>query len=492
MNLGLNLDSVLEEVGRILNPTPRPSATPPLVSCAVGVHERSYQRVGIDWLYQNRRGMLTDAPGLGKTPQGALASVPPVLVVAPNYLVGQWGAWLEEHLPSQRTVVARGDRWAKMKVLEPMYVRDDLPDPAPDAIPDFLVVNKEMLRTHLPQLRWVAPSFNTLLIDEAHHMRNSRTEQSKGALELARMIDRVYLLTASPIWREVDDLFGLFRLIHPEHFRSYNQFVKTWCVADESMFGVRVTGVKKEMRAELEQLLDIMRLGRSYKDAGRELPPTIDSPIVIDFDDTMRKHYDQAIAEYRLQYAGEGGEDLLLMSNSAVMHTLRQLTGYHGKVETVIELLEEAYPYTQGRAVVFCWYRDMAEALATALRAKKYNVVEITGAMQPAERVRLAKGDAIVVATIPALSEGVDLSWARHVIFAEQNWTPGSALQSLARVVRERQTATDSAKDVAAANAEPVLVHYVQVRKTIDEVIYKTSRRRSATMKDLLRETLDL
>ena len=489
-------DRVLDEVERILKGDEAPKssapvvrALPPMAACAVGVHAREYQRVGMDFLYSNKRAMITDAPGLGKTPQGALASVPPVLLVCPNYLVGQWAAWLAEHLPTKRVAVCRGDRWAKMKVLEPMYVRDGVPPPS-EAIPDFLIVNKEMLRTHLPQLSLVAPRFNTLVIDEAHHMRNSRTEQSKGALVLAQAIERVYLLTATPIWREVDDLYGLFRLLHPESFKSYNAFLKTWCVVDQSLYGPRVLGLKREMKQELDELLDIMRIGRSYKDAGRELPATIDTPIILDFDDGMRRIYKKAVEEFRVQFAAENGEDLLLMSNSAVMHTLRQLTGYQGKVDACLELIDEASAYTNDRVVIFTWYRDLAATLVDALRAKGKAVVLINGDMPAAERVKKADGASIVVATISALSEGVDLSWARHVIFAEQNWVPGSAIQSLARVVRERQTATDSVSDAKAANSDPVLVHYVMVKDTIDEVIYKTSKRRGATLKEVLREAI--
>lgn len=481
---------VLEDAARVLT-TGRlktradvvsPSAPPPLASCAVGVHARDYQTLGRDFLYTNKRAMITDAPGLGKTPQGALAAVPPAIVVCPTYLVGQWASWLEEHLPTTKVAVARGDRWAKMKVL------DAIGDESLKA--DFLIVNKEMLRTHLPKLMQIARRFNTLIIDEAHHMRNYRAETSKGALKLAQIIERCYLLTATPIWREVDDLYMMFKLLHPEMFGSYAQFIKTWCNVDYGRFGPEVYGVRRDMREQLEEVLDVLRIGRSYKDAGRELPATMETPVRIDFDDHMAKMYKDAVENFRLQFAGENGEDLMLMSNSAVMHTLRQLTGYHGKVDTVVDLLEEAAPYTNYRAVVFVWYKDLANAIHEALAEKDVDSVVITGEMKAEDRRKAADGSKVVIATIAALSEGVDLSWARHVVFAEKNWTPGSDIQSLARVIRERQTSTDSEEDAKAANEEPVLVHYVMVRGTIDETIYKVSRRRGATIKDVLKEAL--
>lgn len=488
---------------------------PPLLAKAVGIQPRKYQQEGIEFFYRRRRGLNTDAPGLGKTIQGALASVPPVLVVAPNYLVGQWGAWLNEHLPSVTTVVAQGDRWAKQAAifnaagynLKSWNVKAlSAFRTAPHEPSGFLVINKEMLRTHERELKTCASAFQTLIIDESHHMRNRGAEVSKQALALAKIIPRVYELTATPIWKEADDLFTQVQMLYPAVFTSYNVFCDDYLVYDESRFGRVVYGVQKEKELEFNQMLSVVRLGRSYEDAKRELPPIVEDEVWVEFDKDHRFLYDDAVRNYRVKFAGEDGEDLFLASMSAVMHTLRQICGWHGKIDAIKDILADTQPYDKGRVVIFCWYRETARLLGEAFPGAPV----ITGAItDPNERRRVASAAARsghpVIATISALSEGVDLSWARHVVFAEEHYAPGSHIQALARVVRERQTELDpdynpaSMWDVAlaelaakAANAPPVLVHYVNVKDTIDETIHRTSRRRGNTIKLVLKEALGM
>lgn len=447
-----------------------PTVKPPLLDEVVGLQNRPYQTEGMEFLFKRKRGMITDAPGLGKTPQGALASVPPVIIVAPTYLTGQWCDWLQEHFPNRKSAVAKGNRFERGEIVA-------------DKSLDFLIINKEMLRTHLPLLKSVAERFNTIIFDESHHLRNRTAEHSKGAVEMAKKIERVYLLSATPIWKEVDDLFMQFQIMHPEIFNSYWDFVDKWCIADADRWSTKVVGVKKEMIGELEEVLNVLRVGRTYEQAGRELPPMIENVVKLDFAEKTRKFYDDAKNGYRLRMLDQ--PDMMMKSAMEVLHVLRQITSFE-KVDAIKETIEDTRSYHNDRYVIFTWYKDAAYNLATALG----NCTLITGDFPPEERRRRALSGKPIVATISSLSEGIDLSENRMVIFAEEHWPPGSAVQALARVRRERQTDDDD--KAVAANTAPVLVYYILVNKTIDEHIHKISRQRSATIKELLSETLDL
>lgn len=457
-------------------------SNPPLVDEAVGLTPRPYQTDGRNFLWRKERAMITDAPGLGKTPQAALAAEPPCMVVCPTYLTEQWGAWLRAHFPHRKVVVARGPRQDKT---DAMLQRTD-----------FLVINKEMLRTHAKELFVVAKRmrYKTLIIDEAHHLRNQATTASRNAVALGSLIPRVYLLTATPIWKEPDDLFMPLRILYPDVFTSYSKFVDTWCETDTSGFSTKVTGIKANVIDDLNELMDAIRIGRTYEQAGRDLPPVIETRVQLEFEPNERKRYDDLVATYRLQL--EEDESLFMLSYMEVMHTLRNLTGFE-KMGPIADLVEESRPYHNGKYVIFTWYRDIAERLAERLP----EAVLITGDMKPAERVAQAKREKPIIATITALSEGVDLSWARMVCFAEEHWPPGSEVQTLARVRRERVVIPDVPVqsywdeimlklDARQANEEPVLVYYTTVNKTIDDTIHETTRRRSATVKQVLKEAL--
>lgn len=450
---------------------------PPLVDEAVGLTYREYQHEGVEFLWRTRRAMITDAPGLGKTIQAALAAELPCIVVAPTYLTNQWSDWLKEHFPNRKVVLAKGNRQEKV---------EHLLNPA-----DFLIVNKEMLRTHIEELAVVAKRFryNTVIFDESHHLRNRATGASRGAVVLGQVVKRVYLLTATPIWKEADDLYMPLQIMHPDLFKSYNDFVETWCVSSADRWGVKVYGIKKSMLAELNKLMDVVRIGRTYEQTGRDLPPVIENTLKIEFNPIERRRYDDAVQLYRLRLQNE---DMFMSSYMEVMHTLRNLTGFE-KIDPIVDTVEDTRQFHEGKYVIFTWYRDIAERLQRALPEATY----ISGDMKPDERQRLSKLQNPIITTIPALSEGVDMSWARMVIYAEEHWPPGSQVQSLMRVRRERQLvgSVDDEADRDARrelNESPILVYYVHVKNTIDETIHAVSRRRSATAKEVLSEALGI
>jgi superfamily II DNA or RNA helicase len=429
---------------------------------------REYQEIGIDWLYEGKRKMLTDAPGLGKTLQAAEAAELPCLIACPTYLVEQWARFLERQYPNTVVSACRGSRRRRTAAL----LRQA----------DWYIINIQMLRTYdiKKYLFTKSNPVRTVIYDESHHLRNRRAIQSKEAAKLVRNENiRVYLLSATPMWKQADDLWMQLHILQPKLFSSYNEFVQLFCEADDTPYGPKITGVRKEMRAELEELLSVVRLGRTYKDVGRALPDLITNYVTVQFDDKTLRSYRELRDFFRLQFE-EMDDQEIFFSSASVMHTLRQLTMFQGKIDAIKELLEDA----PGPHVVFCWYKDHAESIAKAIGNE---AIVITGDVKAEDRSKLAHAAAArgapVVATIASLSEGVDLSMCRSVVYAEENWPPGSNYQSLSRVRRDRNTLTEGDPD-------PVMVYYVHVQDTIDEVIHRISQEREATIKDLLKEVM--
>jgi len=437
---------------------------------------RDYQVVGIERMRNEMRLLNTDAPGLGKTMQAVFASEVPVLISVPNYLVGQWGEWLRgedeqsrerndgEVYPNVvgRVVVATGTRGAKNRALR--------------ARADWTVINHQMFRTHLALIEKIAKTgfWKTLIIDESHYVKNHSAAISKGALKISKLIPRCYLLSATPVKREIDDLYMQFKILHPDLFPSYNKFIDYYCVTDKSEWGVKVLGSKKKTRGELMELLDVMRIGRSYAQAGRSLPPVIEKYITIDLPPETRKLYDDAMNNFRVQFEQE--ETHHYFSYIEVYHQLRQLVTGAFKWDAVIEALSDEVH----KSVIFTWYKPTAYEIGKMFKGP---IEVVTGDIKdPDERRKLAKRDTHCVCTISSMSEGVDLSDARTVIFAEEDWTPGANYQALSRVVRDRNDDGE--------NMEPVIVYYVHCKNTIDQIIHRRSKKRTGTIKELMTEAL--
>ena len=403
---------------------------------------RDYQKQGIDFLKKKHRAMLLDAPGLGKTLQAAEAAITPVLIACPTYLVDQWEAFLNEQYPTAKIISAQGPRVQREAILE--------------LAADWYIVNIEMLRDYS------FPKVNTVIIDESHHLRGRSSQQSLGALSVCKQAKRVYLLTATPIKREPDDLFMQLRLLYPNIFSSYTSFINNYCKVEQTPFGPKVKGDKNP--AVTRRLLREFAIGRSYKEAGLSLPELVEKVVSVKMSATLAKRYKEVKENYTFK-------DIPLEAMVQVVNILRQLTFCKEKIETLLELLDDN-DITSG--VIFCWFRNSAEQLAKLLRCEC-----ITGDMNANERVTIAKASkGLITATIASLSEGVDLSHVRNVIFFECDYTYGSMYQALSRVRRYSE------------NNEPVKVHYINMRYTVDETVYYSQKRRGATVKEILREAL--
>ena len=60
------------------------------------------------------------------------------------------------------------------------------------------------------------PSFNLVIVDEAHHVRNKSTYAYRAVKQLCDNAEAVIFLTATPVQLEYDDLFTLLNLLRPD------------------------------------------------------------------------------------------------------------------------------------------------------------------------------------------------------------------------------------------------------------------------------------
>lgn len=421
---------------------------------------RPYQEIGCDWLCDKKRAFLTDYPGLGKTLQASEAAVRPVLVTAPSYLTEQWSEHLHRQYPNDRIVLATGtiDRFKRQKRLNRRA--------------DWYIVNHEMMRS------FTMPEVKTVIVDECHHFRNRNALKTKGLAKYTQDEGlRVYMLSASPMWKGPEDIWAQLNILQPDLFRSYHEFIDTFMITDNTPWGQKVLGVKKSNRKILDGMLSILKFGRTYADVGRTLPESIKTSIKVDMPPRLYEKYEEMRDFYRLELEEEG-EIEIFSSYIAVLHSLRAFTNFPDKQEALVSRLEDV-----GKpALIFVWYKDTADSIHKLIK----NSVMLTGDMSPAERLEQANkaqhSGKTIVATLSSLGEGVNLQKYRHVIFYETDWTPGRNFQALSRVVRDRN---DSGLDT-----EPVLVDYIYVSKTVDQVIYKMAQCREASIKDVMREVL--
>jgi DNA annealing helicase and endonuclease ZRANB3 len=413
---------------------------------------RKYQIEGIKRLVEKKRALLYDLAGLGKTLQASEAAELPCLVACPTYLTFQWYVFLREQYPENKVLLVEGTRPQREKLLEQKA--------------DWYIVNIEMFaprknRNQDAYLEYRFPEVKTLIVDESHHVRGRDAAQSKGVFRYAQNCERVYLLTATPQYKGPDDLYMQLRILDRKSFPSYYDFVSSFCRVSANGFGSKIIGVKSHQA--IRDLLSNNGIGRTYEDVKVELPELIRHNIPIKPTEEFMQMYDRV----RFQFTYNEKDINSLME---AMHIMRRMTA-QVKLERVLEILLETGEEPEG--IIFTYYKDTAKAIGALL-----DIPCITGEMEAKERKELAQMSRLTVATISAMSEGVDLSHVSHVIFMESDYVPGKIYQALSRVRRMR------------TNQAPVRASFVYVKDTIDEIVHDAAGRRYADIRQVMRAAL--
>ena len=178
---------------------------------------RPYQREGFEWLAQLSHwgvgACLADDMGLGKTVQTLAllllrAKQGPALVIAPTSVAPNWIDEARRFAPSLNVlhyVGAPGEREAMLENLEAL---------------DLMVVTYGLIQNDIE--RFAQQSWSTLVLDEAHAIKNAATRRSRAVKALNA--DFRIATTGTPIQNNLMDLHSLFGFLNPGMLGSAAQY----------------------------------------------------------------------------------------------------------------------------------------------------------------------------------------------------------------------------------------------------------------------------
>ncbi len=181
------------------------------------------------------RILIADDVGVGKTIEAGIIlrelqvrkNIKRILIVCPKALVHKWHA---EMLRFDETFKPLTSEDLKYCLLE-AHNNGAWPGQYSKSI-----INLELLRLTnylhgskskgIPGLLELQtpPSFDLLIVDEAHHLRSTAGNTRKLAKFLSTISQNVIFLTATPIQTKSQNLFTLLNLLRPDIFRSFREF----------------------------------------------------------------------------------------------------------------------------------------------------------------------------------------------------------------------------------------------------------------------------
>jgi SNF2 family DNA or RNA helicase len=181
-------------------------ALPSLVRVALPHRLYEFQHEGMEWLLERDQALLADDMGLGKTIQIACAIAElcsdkigcRVMVVSPATLIDNWINELSTWAPLLVSRSLRG--LSSNRRQQPNHV----------LVVSYDEVDREAF---LRETEW-----DLVVADEAHHLRNGRSNRSRAFRNVCRK--RLWLATGTPIENRPSDMAEVLSILAPTRFSS--------------------------------------------------------------------------------------------------------------------------------------------------------------------------------------------------------------------------------------------------------------------------------
>jgi SWI/SNF-related matrix-associated actin-dependent regulator 1 of chromatin subfamily A len=405
-----------------------------------------HQKEAIQKLVENKKFILADDMGLGKTTSTIIAALESnskkVLIICPATLKINWKREIENY-SNKSVYIAEGKNFS------------------PDA--DFVIINYDIIKNFHDtkkkgESQILDSNFDLVVVDEAHYIKNGTAQRTKLINDIVKSVDRLWLLSGTPMTSRPIDYYNLLNLVDSPTARNWMAYVIRYCQGYQFNAGGRkiwnVTGA-----SNLEELRDRTSgtILRRLKEDVLDLPDKIITPVYLRL---KSKNYEEVMGEYYDWYDKNPDESKSLTVQFTKLTKVRQIIADE-KISQTIELAENIIE--QGKKVIiFCNFTDSLNKIVEHFgkisvkldgSMSKPNRQHSVDEFQDNEKVR------VFVSNLKAGGVGITLTAAEAVIFNDISFVPSDMAQAEDRAYRYGQK-------------NNVLIYYPIFDNSIEAVIY--------------------
>lgn len=406
----------------------------------------THQKEAIQKLVENKKFILADDMGLGKTTSTIIAALESgakkVLIICPATLKINWKREIENY--SDKSVyIAEGKNFSTEH--------------------DFVIINYDIIKNFhdtkkKAESQIIDANFDLVVVDEAHYIKNATAQRTKLINDIVKKVDRLWLLTGTPMTSRPIDYFNLLSLIDSPVAKNWMAYAIRYCQGYQ--FNVGGRKVWNVMGASnLEELRD-RTLGltlRRLKEDVLDLPDKIITPVYLRL---KSKLYEEVMGDYYNWYEGNPEESKSLTVQFTKLTKVRQIIADE-KIAQTIELAENIIEQNK-KVIIFCNFTDSLNKIVQHFGKA---AVKVDGSMSKPERQHsvdsFQENDKVkvFVGNIKAAGVGLTLTAAEAVIMNDLSFLPSDHAQAEDRAYRYGQK-------------NNVLVYYPIFENTIEGIIY--------------------
>jgi SWI/SNF-related matrix-associated actin-dependent regulator 1 of chromatin subfamily A len=411
-----------------------------------------HQKKAIQKLVGNKKFILADDMGLGKTTSTIISALETgakkILIVCPASLKINWQREIENY--SDRSVyISEGKKFSNEH--------------------DFVIINYDILKNfHDPKKKddsiILKNNFDLVIMDEAHMISNPQAQRTKIVNDLCDKVDRVWLLTGTPMTSRPMNYFNLLSLVNSPVAANWMAYARRYCNGFQFSVGKRkvwnVAGASNldELRERTQT-----HILRRLKDEVLDLPDKIITPVYLRL---KSKDYEELMGEYFNWYDNNSEDSSSLTIQFGKLMKVRKVIAQE-KVKNTIELAENIIE--QGKKVII--FTNFTDTLQEIYNHFGKQAVYLDGSCSKPHRQKsvddFQENDKIrvFVGNLKAAGVGITLTSAEAVIMNDLSFVPA-----------EHAQAEDRSHRIGQKNSTSV--YYPLFENTIEGAIYDILNRK--------------
>ena len=406
----------------------------------------NHQKIAIEKLAGSKRFILADDMGLGKTTSTIIAALETgskkILIVCPASLKINWQREIENY--SDRPVfICEGKKFSTEH--------------------DFVIINYDILKNfHDPKSKELTLleqcNFDLVILDEAHMISNAQAQRTKIINSFVKKINRVWLLTGTPMTSRPMNYYNLLSIIESPVAQNWMAYAIRYCQGYQFKAGNRkvwnVSGA-----SNLEELRDrtSKQILRRLKEEVLDLPDKIITPVYLRL---QSKEYENLMGEYYDWYDKNPDQSSSITVQFSKLMKVRKVIA-NEKTRQTIEFVENILE--QGKKVII--FTNFTDSLQTIYQHFGKQAVYLDGScsnsvrQQAVDQFQNEEKIKVFVGNLKAAGVGLTLTSAEVVIMNDLSFVPAEHAQAEDRAYRYGQKSN-------------VLVYYPLYENTIEGAIY--------------------
>lgn len=423
---------------------------------------------------------------------------------------GRAACWDEAGTGKTRPILAAAD--GRRLVIAPAAIRDTK---VWQRTADFLGIEPPRVISY-QQAAKEADDYrlDTLIIDEAHHLKEGKTSWADPIYRLARRTERVYHATGTPTPNDPKEIWGQLRqLWAPTERRSeyYWPWIQEWFAPAPTRYSTYAIGgqllgcnhydddgAQSESCEHWQRFHTANIAGYAIRhlrdDVMPDLPPLDGDkdPVWCPQTAVQLKAY-RSMARDFLAHIPEEGVTLEALSSASKFQMLHQMSSGLSVVDPnadpkdrhsgKLAYLREVLTYADKPILTVAWYKNSAAAIARVCQQLKIPYALFGTNTSATQRVKIVdafgRGKVpVLIASLAVVKEGVDgLQYGSdEVVLFERYWVPGDNEQTIRRLHRFGQTRPVTARQLVTPASvdehqwETVKVKRVNIQRVLSPV----------------------